>query len=44
MLNPVKASQDNYFTIKNYDAIKNGGKGLVDKGTISNTGEVKFFR
>ncbi|MBX4268426.1 hypothetical protein [Clostridium estertheticum] len=44
LLNFNENSQINYFTIKNYDAIKNGGKGLVDKGTISNTGEVKFFR
>ena len=37
-------SQINYFIIKNYDAIKNVGNGLIDKGTISNTDEVKFFR
>lgn len=30
------------FIIRDYSAIKNGGNGLVDKGTISNTGEVKF--
>ncbi len=30
------------FVIKDYDAIRNGGHGLVDRGTISNNGEVKF--
>ncbi|MBM7834910.1 hypothetical protein [Clostridium sardiniense] len=35
---------DHYFIIKDYDAIKNGGNGLIDKGTISNNGQVKFFR
>lgn len=30
------------FIIKDYNAIRNGGNGLIDKGTISNNGEVKF--
>ncbi|MGG7076610.1 hypothetical protein [Clostridium sardiniense] len=35
---------NHYFIIKDYDAIKNGGNGLIDKGTISNNGQVKFSR
>jgi hypothetical protein len=37
-------NQTNQFVIRNYSSIKSGGDGLVDRGSISNTGEVTFDR
>lgn len=31
------------FIVKDYNSIKNGGKGDADRGTISNTGNVEFL-
>lgn len=35
---------NHYFIIKDYDTIKNGGNGLIDKGRISNNAQVNFSR
>lgn len=32
----------NNFIIKDYNSLKNGGHGSIDRGTITNTGEVKI--
>lgn len=34
-------NDSNNFVIKDYNAMKNGGKGLISSGSISNSGEVK---
>lgn len=34
-------NDSNNFVIRDYNAMKNGGKGLISSGSISNSGEVK---